>query len=280
MQHTNRVRTIVLLALGTGAAWAADVTVRVTGDRVNLRARPEADAEVVGQVDTGSRLTARSLQGDWVEVAAPDTVDGWVHREFVEEGTVRAARLNVRGGPGVNYREIGFLIRGDPVSVRATFGDWLKIAPPANASLWVHREFIQASALPKPAPTPARSPDPAPNLPRPLPLPPGPAAARSALPAPPQDLALTDAADQGRTVQREGVIHTTRGWFSRPPSRFQLVHEADTPPAPICYLRGDNAQLASFQGRRLRIHGREYQVAGSRLPVVVVDAIGLLEPAP
>lgn len=283
MQRTAWIRTAWCLALVAGTGFAGDVTVRVTGDQVNLRARPDPESEVVGQLDAGTALVARSIRDDWVEVAAPDFVDGWAHAEFVEAGVVRAARLNVRSGPGVNYREIGFLLRGEAVTVRGTFGEWLKIAPPANATVWVHRQFVQAPPPPKPPapPKPVRSQEPGPavRVP-PVPPPPDPSAAITAPPPPPADLKLADAPDQGRTVQREGIVRTARGWFSRTPSRFQLVSETDGPPAPICYLRGDSEQLASFRDRHLRVLGREYLVEGNPLPVVVVDALRLTDPEP
>lgn len=284
MRRTAWIPSAWALALAAGAAFAGDITVRVTGDRVNLRARPDPESEVVGQLSSGTALTARSLQEDWVEVAAPESVDGWVSAEYVEAGVVRAERLNVRGGPGVNYREIGFFSRGEAVSVRGAFGEWLKIAPPANASLWVHRQFVQAPPPPKPAPPPPRpasapEPGPAARVP-PIPPPPDPAAAITAPPPPPADLKLADAPGQGRRVQREGIVRATRGWFTRTPARFQLVSETDGPPAPICYLRGDSEQLASFRDRRLRVQGREYLVEGDPLPVVVVDALRLMDPEP
>ena len=42
----------------------AGTRVRVTGKRVNLRARPELNSEVVAQSGDGDLLTARSFQGE------------------------------------------------------------------------------------------------------------------------------------------------------------------------------------------------------------------------
>jgi hypothetical protein len=59
----------VLLA---SAAWAAE-SVRVTGDRVNLRSGPSTTSRIVGKVDRGAVLEVLGREGDWVRVAAPDT---------------------------------------------------------------------------------------------------------------------------------------------------------------------------------------------------------------
>lgn len=278
MQYMRKSVAAGIFLLWAGTGWTAEVMVQVVGNRVNLRSRPEPNAEVIGQAEEGARLTARSISGDWVEIAAPDSVAAWVHRDFIENGTVRVSRLNVRGGPGITYQEIGFLNQGDPVQIREEFGEWLKIAPPDNASLWVSREFVQVLQPPKRRVEPSQEPSPTQPLPPPDPLPPLMTPAPSATPYVPEDLILMEIEGQGRAVQREGMVRVADRWFNRRPTRFQLEGELDGKRTLICYLRGSDDQLHSFKNRHLRIKGREYQIKGSRLPVVVVDAIAILDP--
>ncbi len=139
----------------------AQTPVRVTADNVNLRAKPQLTAEVVVQARYDDRLAAREVGPEWVEVAAPATADLWVAKPYVQQpqNTIGANRVNVRAGPGINYNIVCTLSLGDVVQPRGEeIQDWIKIAPPADAHLWISREFVEilsadAPAAPTGAPT-------------------------------------------------------------------------------------------------------------------------------
>jgi len=289
--------------LAAGCACAESV--RVVGQRVNLRAQADLKAEVVGQVADGEILEARSIGDAWVEVAPPDSVDLWVHKDFVQGGKVVATELKVRGGPGINYRVVATLPRGAEVKVRGEFTDWLKIAPPPGASLWVSRSYVEPVGASRPpaaesaaapagadapadsAPTVAASsiPPPPPVSPS-APPPPAPAAGTMAsqrvvrvqtgrepvVKPPPAGLVLIPFEGQGRSVQQDGVLKHAGNLLGRP-SRFRLVNPGGNQLGTLCYVYGNNAQLETFVGRRLLIRGREYWVRGVQYPVVVPDQI-------
>lgn len=60
---------------------------------------------------------------------------------------VTASRLNVRSGPGTDFRLVGALVQGDDVAVVETSGDWAWVGGGA-AEGWVARSFLDsASAL-------------------------------------------------------------------------------------------------------------------------------------
>ena len=126
-------------------AMAESVPVRVLSDRVNLRAAPQLTAEVVAQVDENDVLQAREIGAEWVEVVTPTNVDGWIHREFYVDGRVNVKKLNVRAGPGINYKVLGEMRRNDPVEVRGEFGEWLKIAPPPDSSVWISSAYVESA---------------------------------------------------------------------------------------------------------------------------------------
>lgn len=296
--------------LAGGLAMAGEpITATVKGERVNVRARPHPQAEVVGQLSEPATIQVRSITNDWVEIVPPAEFDLWVHREFVDNGNVTASKLIVRAGPGINYPKVGELKRGDSVRVRGEFGEWLKIAPPTDASLWIAKSLVRLPEPPKPPPAvvqaPPATPPPAgsatppvgttrppvavpapsdsvptvPATPPPTPVPPPVVAVPPPPPTPPpyvpEDLRLAPVENQGAVVQREGRVRATMLTLGRP-SRYQLVDETGGVPETSCYLRGNDAQLRSFLDRRLRIRGRQYWVQGSRYPVVVVDQIAVL----
>jgi hypothetical protein len=271
-----------------------DTKVKVVGQRVNLRAKADMQAEVVGQIADSEFLNAKSFQGDWVEVVPPGGIDLWVHREFIKNNQVMAPKLYVRGGPGVNYTAVGTLMRGDSITPKGDFGEWIKIVPPASCSLWVNRSFVQVlqpekakpvqiqkPAVEQPVKTTeqsaggsAETPDictspavaVAPKAPDVQPVEP------QAFTNVPSDLSLIPLAGQGRTVQRDGILRLSGLVWGRP-SRFRLVRYQGSRIDMICYVRGNNTQLNSLLGQRLLIRGREYWIQGAKYPVVMPDEI-------
>lgn len=126
---------------------AAEVSwVRVTGDRVNLRAKPGFEnSEVLGQADYDERLEVRELGDEWVGVVAPERVSLWVSSQYVQEpeNVIGANRVNIRTGPSQNHTIALVLTRGTPVSVREKVGDWSRIAVPDGALVWISRQFAE-----------------------------------------------------------------------------------------------------------------------------------------
>jgi SH3-like domain-containing protein len=287
---------VLAAALATGRAVAAEVTVVVAGDRVNMRARPSLQAEVVGQLNEGDKIVVRSLTNDWAEVTPPAGIEFCVHRDFVKDGAVSVPRLHVRAGPGINFSKVGQMVKGDAVKVTGEFGEWLKIAPPPGTSLWVARSMVKLpeprTAAPTKLPVAATSTVAVVAPPRPVAVPPSipavarpvtppsvapppatpPAAPAVAAPYTPDDLRLAPVDNQGSAVMREGRVRATVLVLGRP-SRYHLVDESAGGSETICYLRGNEAQIRSFVDRKLRIRGRQYWVQGSRHPVVVIDQI-------
>lgn len=280
------------------SGWAAEpVLVRVTADRVNLRAIPSLQAETVGQVNYDDVLEALQLGTNWVEIVPPDGIDFWVHRDFIVNGQVNARELNVRAGPGINFKVVGQLERNDRVDVRGEFSEWIKIGAPPGASVWIAREFVEEArpgnregiGLSDPhhqyqyAPAqpmqplesePALSPKPQdsagqvvgiqqrprPKLKRTVPLPP--------------DWELIPLEGQGKTVEVAGTLRKI-GFMIRRPTRFRLIQDGNGRSDMICYVRGNEDQLKEFVGRSMILTGREYWVQGYRYPIVVIERMRL-----
>lgn len=269
--------TVLMLALP--AVEAAD-EVRVLGNRVNLRAKPDLQTEVVGQVNRGDRLKVKSITEEWVEVAPPPSIQFWVHRDFVDGNEVAPPRLNVRAGPGINYSVVAVIERGDRVQPTGEFAEWISIEPPPSASIWITRELVEEIRPPpvRPVMTPRPRPEPRPAPPPRVEPPVTPVVHRPA-PVPPRDLDLIPLEGQGEPVERAGTLRPAGFVFGRP-SRYRLTqrrgHSIDT----LCYVKGNNAQLQSLLGHELVITGYEYWVQGARYPVLVPDQIVLKPPTP
>jgi hypothetical protein len=78
----------LMLMLSSGVALAADGDQwLVTGNGVNVRARPEAGAPVLFQLNRAAVVVEAGRSGDWVDVRLPDKqAEGWVHRSLLSAG--------------------------------------------------------------------------------------------------------------------------------------------------------------------------------------------------
>lgn len=229
---------------------------KVTANRVNLRARADREAEMVCQAAQGDLLTiGAEMQGEWYGVIPPTNADLWLSAGFVDGDTV-TSRLKVRGGPSVNFSIVGIVEEGQKVTIREKRGEWLRIAPPTGCVLWIHKDLAVIQAPPaRPSALPVVS----------APLP----------PAPPVQHAPA-ARDPDAVNLWEGVLHPTESTPNRV-AFYRLTRPDQTDPlVTVCYLKGNEEQLKSLLGKKMQIRGREYWLQQQTLPVVVPEMITLL----
>jgi uncharacterized protein YgiM (DUF1202 family) len=136
----------------TGAALAAnDRTVAVTGDRVSLRAAPKLTAVLLTRTALNDSLVlVDNSNPKWVGVRPPDTVDFWINGDYVQEGVVLPAQLNIRSGPSLSHEVVGVVQRGDKLTIRGTLRDWIRIAPPAETTAWISRKYTDLKGKEEP----------------------------------------------------------------------------------------------------------------------------------
>lgn len=286
MMRVWTILTVLMLAL---PAVEAANEVRVIGNRVNLRAKPDLQTEVVGQVNRGDRLTVKSMTDEWVEVAPPSSIQFWVHSDFIDGDEVAPPRLNVRAGPGINYSVVAVIERGQRVRPTGEFAEWLSIEPPSAASIWITRELVEEirpppvrpviPPRPRPEPTPMPPPRETPPREPPPRAEPAPPVVHRPAPEPPRDLDLIPLEGQGEQVERAGTLRPAGFVFGRP-SRYRLTRQRGHSVETLCYVKGNEAQLQSLLGHDLVITGHEYWVQGARYPVLVPEQIVLKPPAP
>ncbi len=304
-----------LFSLGLlSAAMAGEM--RVTSDGVNIRCGPGTSFEIVCQADEGDLVSVRRQTEEWSEIAPPADAKLWVYAELIEDDTVIASRVQIRSGPGISYRPAGKLDKGARVSIEETVGEWVRIAPPPEASVWINSEYLVSPDQPRKAPAPA----PAPASPAPesaavtpaaepviapaVPPPAQPAQeGRTARPVPPQPLPddevdpsgedsamplpvalqgrrLAKDRKQAEPVRLEGWIDTARSVWGKMSSYRLVGRDAEGRAVTRCYLLGNPKQLESIVGRRASIDGRQYWVHRVRYPGVRPDRIRLYPERP
>lgn len=288
--------SLALMILGLGivvasrSALSLGVDLRVTADRVNLRALADGNSEVVDQVSTDEIVKGKgSLDGQWVEIVPPADVDLWIHRGLVSEGVVTESRVRVRCGPGLSYRPVGELEKGDHVLERGQAGEWLRIAPPAQCSLWISSKYVEPlspasepegsgkaveSEISQPPEAGEAAPpgkdkteerEPAPER--------KPSVEIRMAPVAPPEHTLIKGREQGTFAEYTGKLARARLiWFK--PSSFRLVNHTSEGGIEItCYVIGDEEALSESLGKDVLVSGREYWVQDSRCPVVAADRI-------
>ncbi|RME93024.1 MAG: SH3 domain-containing protein [Verrucomicrobia bacterium] len=151
-------------------------TAVVVADGVNLRARPDAHSEIIGQLAKGRRLTvledvpgprASGVTGLWSRVALPSDTPVWVFADFInpENHRVVATMLNVRAGPGEEHASLGVLLKGERVEVSERKGNWLKIKAPIGTYGFVAAEYLKTIRLIGASKPETETPPPSPEAP-------------------------------------------------------------------------------------------------------------------
>ncbi len=264
---------ILLFAVAATAAAQSNesIKVRVTGDRVSLRAAPGMEGELLDRTMRGDELAYLGETNGWVAVVPPEHLDLWVAKEFIGNGVVLPAKLNVRSGPNLNYSVVAVVAQGDPVTVRGEFQDWVKIAPPPQSKVWISSDFVEKVAPPVPEPVP--EPEAAPvavieeTHAAAAPVASAPAVAEEELP--PLLLILDASKPQGQVEEIPGVLRRAN------PGLYKLVLIADGFEEPICLVRGQEPQLERYLNRSMLIKGPLYWAKDVDLPIIQPQKINL-----
>ncbi len=286
----------------------------VKSDAVNVRGQPSFNGEILGHLQKGDSVTvqeeitlSRLEKGEpaqWSQIAMPTNIPVWVNSQFIDADskTVKASKVNLRGGPGENFSIVGRLEKGAAITEVRSENGWTAIQTPTNAYAYVATGFLDVQPAPAPMPPPSQvvnvatpaapvpatagsaptAPAPtaqseaeqelaalrqatAPTAPAVVP-PEAPAATTPATPAP--EAALP------RVVTREGFVRKTMN--VQAPSDYEL-HDLQTDTL-IEYLQPPPIMnLTMFVGTRVMVTGPELMDARwPRTPVLQVQSIGLM----
>ncbi|WP_424953228.1 SH3 domain-containing protein [Comamonas terrigena] len=142
-----------LLAAATlAASWTALPSaarapefVSVKGNSANVRAQPQARAQVQWELSKGYPLQVTARQGNWLKVRDYESALGWVYRPNTStqaHHVVKARTANLRNGPGANHRVIGKLEQHEVVRTLEKRAGWAKVRSPSGTQGWVARSLL------------------------------------------------------------------------------------------------------------------------------------------
>ncbi len=134
------------------------------------------------------------------------------------------------------------------------FGEWLRVAPPEQASVWIAREFVrEVTPLGGGIATVVELPD-LPSIPKPVdeapePVPEDPVVSSPLLRPVPPDMDLIPLSGQGKAVTVTGRLKRS-GFTFRPPSKYRLEEQIKFGAnKTTCHVRGNEEQLLRLVGR-------------------------------
>ncbi len=167
-KKTYRILALVLaLAMGLGVAGIAlaDATFRPSSgtayatDAVNVRSGPGTSYTVLGYLSRGEKVTITgTVSNGWTQIQLPGNRLGYVSSAYLSASypsggcvivtpsgdryKVNTGALNVRSGPGTNYRVIAVLEKGDIVTRIGQSGKWFKVSTSNGADAWVSSKYL------------------------------------------------------------------------------------------------------------------------------------------
>ncbi len=122
----------------------------VDGDSVNLRSGPGTNYDVKWEYGKGFPLKVISKEGDWVKVSDFEDDSGWIYRPLlVDKGHMivkmnkdKNSKINIRSGPGVNYKIVGKAYYGVVFETLEQRDGWAKVKHETGLVGWIKRTLI------------------------------------------------------------------------------------------------------------------------------------------
>ncbi len=279
----------------------------VSARRVNVRGRAGLIGEVIGKLTNGEPVTVieevalKNSKPDepsvWAKIKLPDSIPVWVHGSFVDRSamTVKANRLNLRGGPGENYSVLGRIERGQAIRELQAKGDWIQIEAPADAYAFVAASYLKQEAAPaivsEPTPAPEiAATEPATVIETPAIAPateipeigstetpvvaPEITDAPTETPAP--EIAAIEEPLPPRIVQREGIVRSTLS--IQAPTDYALYSPENLRAINYLFSTSTNLDLSRYKGLHIIVTGEEgLDERWKNTPVITIQQIRVVE---
>ncbi|MBU0968712.1 MAG: SH3 domain-containing protein [Proteobacteria bacterium] len=120
--------------------------VSIAGDMVNMRSGPGDSYEVSWELGQGYPLSVIAEQDDWLNVIDYEDDSGWVRKDQVAEKpymVVKRRMVNIRSGPGENFRIVRQAQQGVVFRTLEKKDDWVKVRhEEEDVTGWVLRSLM------------------------------------------------------------------------------------------------------------------------------------------
>ena len=234
-----------------------------TADNVNVRSRADKNAEVVAQLSKGESVEVLDQKGDWYRITLPATAKCYVSGKFIKDGASIGDAVNVRCGPGTNFKDVGKLTKGEKVEVVEAGSEWTQIKPTAHCTGWVAKEFIEI-AVPTPMPAPIQTSE---IVTPPVSLPPVVTAPMKA-PEPSEEVHV-------QYVVKDGYVAAVKD-PSAPQSHALMTENIAGREYIIAYLDAPQTNLVRYEGKHVRVLGNQRWQRDERYPIIAVERVDMV----
>ena len=142
---------ILLIAVWPVCAEAAGFKmVSVAGEKVNLRKGPSTQYPVVWELGEGFPLKVIERKGSWYKVVDFENDAGWIYKNLVSTkphlvvkvNKKNKKRVNVRSGPGTNYKIVGKAEYGVVFETLKRGDGWVKVRHEKGLTGWIKRSLL------------------------------------------------------------------------------------------------------------------------------------------
>ena len=165
MKIRNRVVSLVLamvLLLSTipvNAFAAGDMMYGIgfiTGSKVRLRSKADADSKIVDNASKGEVVVVISKKGDWYKVIY-DLQEGYMHSDYVDAsksknaelgyGKITGSNVNLRSGAGASYSKVTLGHKGEKAYIVGIKDGWYKVIFDGKVC-YIRSDYLELTEVP------------------------------------------------------------------------------------------------------------------------------------
>ncbi|MDP4083393.1 MAG: SH3 domain-containing protein [Bacillota bacterium] len=136
---------------------AANQSITITADSVNVHEGPGLSYPLVAQVKKGDVYPVLNEDNNWSKLQLANGKVGWVANWLLSKNTsntgstssatTNTSQLRVRSGPGTSFQINGYLMKGQKVDILDQNENWTKISTSFGDG-WVSSEFLDTQEIP------------------------------------------------------------------------------------------------------------------------------------
>ncbi len=259
---------------------------------LNVRAKPAVKFEVVCQLRKGDIIDIKKTQGEWLGISAPHHAEAWISKNKLDSENKTIDKTFVYSGPGTIFSTYTTLVKNYTVQKVKVYEDkWVKIIPPDNAIVWIHRNYVRKEMVKNPSSTPDSSTVEKINShssQKPLEekhsqrhdknesdiKEPTESNRVAPLAGKPVEPTLTYIG-KSKKVEKTGTIILLGD--DHKPFTYSIAISIDSQYYPLAYLSSGNFNLDDWNRQKVKLKGRQRWLKGWPRPVIEIDSLESIE---
>jgi uncharacterized protein YgiM (DUF1202 family) len=141
---------LLFIVLTAATSQAAIKMVSISGDNINMRSGPGEKYRVIWELGKGFPLRVIEQKGNWLKVSDFEGDTGWVYKKLTSDSPHlivkvhkdKKKKINIRTGPGTNYRIAGKAYYGVVFKTLKRDKDWVQVRHENGLTGWIKRSLL------------------------------------------------------------------------------------------------------------------------------------------